>query len=83
VRKLLVTSALMATTAVSSLSVAGVKNVPYPEVRVRLEPIYNPDVAFTNMRNAIALAITKKELERTVCLDRSDLRLDSTRSACE
>jgi hypothetical protein len=51
----------MATTAVSSLSVAGVKNVPYPEVKVRLEPIYNPDVAFTNMRNAMALAITKKD----------------------
>jgi len=60
-RNLLVVGALVATTALSGVSIAAVKKASYPEVKVKVEPVYKPDAAFTTMRSAMAQAVAKKE----------------------
>ena len=60
-RNLLVVGALVATAALSGVSVAAVKKVPYPEVKVKVEPIYKPDAAFATMRSAMAQAVAQKD----------------------
>ena len=60
-RNLLVVSGLVTITALSGVSVAAVKRVSYPEVKVKVEPEYKPDAAFATMRNAMAQAVANKE----------------------
>src|SRR6266567_2928785 len=60
-RNLLVVGALVASTALSGVSVAAVKKVSYPEVKVKVEPVYKPDAAFATMRSAMAQAVAKKD----------------------
>jgi hypothetical protein len=60
-RNLLVLSALVTTTALSGVSVAAVRRVSYPEVKVKVEPEYKPDAAFATMRNGMAQAVANKE----------------------
>jgi len=60
-RNLLVVGALVATAALSGVSVAAVKKVSYPEIKVKVEPVYKPDAAFATMRSAMAQAVAKKD----------------------
>ena len=58
---LLPTIALGVAVTVHSSSLADVKNVPYPEVKVKLSESYKPDAAFEKMRAAFASAAAKKD----------------------
>jgi len=60
-RNPLVVGALVATTALSGVSIAAVKKASYPEVKVKVEPVYKPDAAFATMRSAMAQAVAKKD----------------------
>jgi hypothetical protein len=53
--------ALVATTALCSVSTASTNKVSYPEVKVTVEAPYKPDAAFTAMRSAMARAIAGKD----------------------
>ena len=52
---LLAAAALMAVT-LGTAPAAAVKRVPYPEIKVELLPIYEPEPAFAAMRKAFAEA---------------------------
>jgi len=56
-----VVTALVVTAALSSLSVAAVKKVSYPEVKVEIEPAYKPDAAFAAMRSAMTQVVVKRD----------------------
>ena len=47
---------------------AGVKKVPYPEVKVTVNEAYKPDVAFEKMRVAFSYAVAKKDAAALVGL---------------
>ena len=49
--------------ALSTASLAGVKKVPYPEVKVTLTAAYAPDPAFERMRAAFADAVAKNDIQ--------------------
>jgi hypothetical protein len=49
-------------------SVAAVKLVPYPEVKVELPDTYRPDAAFEKMQRTFADAVAKKDTERLLSL---------------
>lgn len=55
------TIAFVIAVTVHSGSLADVKNVPYPEVKVNLSESYKPDAAFQKMRVAFASAAAKKD----------------------
>jgi hypothetical protein len=67
-RKLLVVSTLVTTSALSSVSIAAVKRVSYPEVKVKVESAYKPDAAFAAMQDAMAQAVAKKESDALFAL---------------
>jgi hypothetical protein len=60
-RKLLVVGALVVSTALSGVSIAALKKVSYPEVKVKVGPVYKPDDALATMRSAMAQAVAKKD----------------------
>ena len=53
--------AIVAAAAFGSAALADVKNVPYPEIKVKLSKSYKPDAAFEKMRAAFAGAAAKKD----------------------
>ena len=65
---LLSTIALVAAVTVHSASLADVKTVPYPEVKVKLSESYKPDAAFEKMRAAFASAAAKKDAAAILAL---------------
>jgi hypothetical protein len=57
---LLGAAALMAL-ALGTAPAVAVKRVPYPEIKVEVLPVYQPEPAFAAMRRAFAEAVAKKE----------------------
>src|ERR1700736_2014696 len=49
--------------ATNTASLAAVKEVPYPAVKVELAEAYTPDAAFEKMRKAFAEAVAKKDTQ--------------------
>jgi hypothetical protein len=53
---------ILVSASVAYTALAGVKKVPYPEVKVTLNEAYKPDAAFEKMRAAFADAVAKKDV---------------------
>jgi hypothetical protein len=47
----------------ASVSFAGIKKVPYPEIKVTIDTAYLPDAAFEKMRTAFVDAVAKKDVQ--------------------
>lgn len=46
----------------ASVSFAGIKKVPYPEIKVTIDAAYHPDAAFEKMQAAFVDAVAKKDV---------------------
>jgi hypothetical protein len=58
----LAAATLLITAALGTASFAGVKKVPYPEVKVTISEAYKPDAAFEKMQATFADAVSKKDV---------------------
>jgi hypothetical protein len=56
----LAAATLLIAAALDTAAFAGVKKLPYPEVKVTISEAYKPDAAFEKMRVAFADAVSKK-----------------------
>jgi hypothetical protein len=54
-------AAMLCAASMSFTALAGVKKVPYPEIKVTVNHAYEPDAAFQKMRAAFAAAVAKKD----------------------
>jgi hypothetical protein len=61
-------ASLLFTVGLSGASIAQVKKVPYPEVKVKVNSAYVPDAAFEKMRSAFADAVEKKNTQALTAL---------------
>jgi hypothetical protein len=57
----LAAATLLIAAALGTAAFAGVKRVPYPEVKVTISEAYKPDAAFEKMHAAFADAVSKKD----------------------
>src|ERR1700730_13821429 len=54
-------SAVLLVVALGTAPAAAVKRVPYPEIKVEMLPVYDPEPAFAAMRRVFADAVAKKD----------------------
>jgi len=60
-RLLLGLLAVVAAITLAALPAAALKNVPYPEIKVKVSELYKPDAAFEKMREALANAAARRD----------------------
>jgi hypothetical protein len=59
--RVLVSTTTLIALVLSAAAAAGVKNVSYPEIKVKVAEAYKPDAAFEKMREALVEATAKKD----------------------